>query len=54
VDSLESNVKDISDDYMDDVTEEDKMVQTLQNIEKSLRSLEQDILHLKKKSGHFE
>lgn len=54
VDSLESNVKDISEDYIDDDTEEDKIVVTLQNIEKSLRSLEQDIIALKKKSGHLE
>jgi len=54
VDSLESNVKDISEDYIDDETEEDKIVTTLQNIESSLRSLERDIIALKKRSGHLE
>lgn len=54
VDSLESNVKDISEDYIDDDSEEDKMVQTLQNIEQSLKTLEQDILALKKKTIHTD
>lgn len=51
VDSLESNFKGISDDYIEDETEEDKIVLTLQNIEKSLRTLEQDILALKKSTN---
>lgn len=51
VDSLESNVKDISEDYMDDDSHEQRIVFALQNIEKSLHSLESEVLALKKKAS---
>lgn len=48
VDSLESNVKEISDDYVEDDADKNEVVKALTDIEKRLSNLHEDIKVLKK------
>lgn len=51
VDHLETNIKDISDDYIDDEVEESDTVKILSNIESQLNLLKEEIAELKKKAS---
>ena len=50
VDSLEVNVKEISDDYIEDEVEESDTIKILTNIESQLNLLKSEIAELKKKN----
>ena len=51
VDHLETNIKDISEDYIDDEVEESDTVKILSNIESQLNLLKEEIAELKKKAS---
>lgn len=51
VDHLETNIKDISEDYIDDEVEENDTVKILTSIEAQLNLLKEEIAELKKKAS---